>query len=362
METLNTYNKDDIKENIPSLSIDKDFDLKNHENLLTYFNENINLIMNNPSLTLRILQDIKRRDEIRELYNTHINSNKRKRNFNSPELLNNEDVISTDNNSNEITKITKEVKVSGEDDKDEKINKVVNKNKISKKNPSEVPKEKHDLKIESKIKPIFPEEKKCLFSLPKFIEINHHETFYIKKHESEGLESNIDKTFHFEPIIVYDERWDEIPDQQLLNNWTPPLIFDSRFESGNLHKAIRMDEYDYFLQLRTDYNTNGHVQWFFFQVKNMIANHEYRFTIGNFTKQESLFNNGMKLLLYSKKKEQNEKIGWYRTGFNIRYTKDKRNSNFKNTCLLDVSIIFPESDDTCYIAYCYPYTYTDLQR
>jgi len=40
------------------------------------------------------------------------------------------------------------------DDKDEKINKVVNKNKISKKNPSEVPKEKHDLKIESKIKPI----------------------------------------------------------------------------------------------------------------------------------------------------------------------------------------------------------------
>jgi len=89
METLNTYNKDDIKENIPSLSIDKDFDLKNHENLLTYFNENINLIMNNPSLTLRILQDIKRRDEIRELYNTHINSNKRKRNFNSPELLNN---------------------------------------------------------------------------------------------------------------------------------------------------------------------------------------------------------------------------------------------------------------------------------
>jgi len=38
----------------------------------------------------------------------------------------------------------------------------------------------------------------------------------------------------------------------------------------------------------------------------MIANHEYRFTIGNFTKQESLFNNGMKLLLYSKKKEQNE--------------------------------------------------------
>lgn len=36
--------------------------------------------------------------------------------------------------------------------------------------------------------------------------------------------------------------------------------------------------------------------------------------------------------------------------------------NFKNTYLLDVSIIFPENDDICYIAYCYPYTYTDLQK
>ena len=27
-----------------------------------------------------------------------------------------------------------------------------------------------------------------------------------------------------------------------------------------------------------------------------------------------------------------------------------------------MSIIFPEENDICYIAYCYPYTYSDLQK
>ncbi|ORX58532.1 Zn-dependent exopeptidase [Piromyces finnis] len=150
--------------------------------------------------------------------------------------------------------------------------------------------------------------------------------------------------------------------QRTVNNCAPPLLFDSRFESGNLQKAIRIDDYAYFLQLKCDLNTNGHVQWFFFQVKNMQGNHEYQFTLGNFTKPKSLFNNGMKVLVYSKKKKEKENIGWYRTGYNISYTKNKKCSNFKQTYLLDMSIVFTEDNDTCYIAYCYPYTYSDLQR
>jgi len=38
----------------------------------------------------------------------------------------------------------------------------------------------------------------------------------------------------------------------------------------------------------------------------MLGNHEYQFTLGNFTKPKSLFNNGMKILMYSKKKEKKE--------------------------------------------------------
>jgi len=38
----------------------------------------------------------------------------------------------------------------------------------------------------------------------------------------------------------------------------------------------------------------------------MLGNHEYQFTLGHFTKPKSLFNNGMKILIYSKKKQEKE--------------------------------------------------------
>lgn len=63
------------------------------------------------------------------------------------------------------------------------------------------------------------------------------------------------------------------------------LIFDSRFEGGNLSYAFRrMDsvqqEYDLFIQ--SDTNTVGYCQWFYFSLRNMKAGLEYRFSIVNF--------------------------------------------------------------------------------
>ena len=43
------------------------------------------------------------------------------------------------------------------------------------------------------------------------------------------------------------------------------LEFDSNFESGNLRKAIRVSEIEYELILHEDYNTMGHIQWFYFK-------------------------------------------------------------------------------------------------
>jgi hypothetical protein len=44
------------------------------------------------------------------------------------------------------------------------------------------------------------------------------------------------------------------------------LRFESRFESGNLMKAIRITEAYYELHLRPDLYTQRHCQWFYFQV------------------------------------------------------------------------------------------------
>eukprot|EP00833_Pecoramyces_ruminatium_P007290 jgi/Orpsp1_1/1181322/evm.model.c7180000076773.1 len=237
MEILTSYdniNSNDISDNI---SEGKKFFFKNHENSLTFFNDSTKLIINNPSLTLRILQDIKRRDEIRELYISHINNDKSKKNYNQTESSNNNETELTENDANDF--FDKNDDTGNENVEEVKITKVINKYKISKRMQSEIPMPLHDLNKNKKIKPIFPEGKKCALTLPLFLEINQQETFYITEDKSEEIESNIDKTFNFEPYLVYNEYWDEIPIPRSINDCAPPLVFDSRFESGNLHKVIR---------------------------------------------------------------------------------------------------------------------------
>jgi len=46
------------------------------------------------------------------------------------------------------------------------------------------------------------------------------------------------------------------------------LIFESRFESGNLLAAIKISDNEYDLVLQNDINTNGHTQWYFFRIGN----------------------------------------------------------------------------------------------
>ncbi|XP_032379525.1 cytosolic carboxypeptidase 2 [Etheostoma spectabile] len=146
------------------------------------------------------------------------------------------------------------------------------------------------------------------------------------------------------------------------------LEFESRFESGNLQKAVQVGVYNYEITLRTDMYTRKHTQWFYFRVRNMKAGVTYRFTIINFMKSSSLYSQGMRPLLYSERAANDKGIGWQRTGSNIRYyrnsnqnTKDS-NSDIITLYSLTWTLQFPYDSDTCYLAHCYPYTYSHLQR
>ncbi|XP_042267066.1 cytosolic carboxypeptidase 2 isoform X1 [Thunnus maccoyii] len=145
------------------------------------------------------------------------------------------------------------------------------------------------------------------------------------------------------------------------------LEFESRFESGNLQKAVQVGVYDYELTLRTDLYTRKHTQWFYFRVRNMKAGVTYRFTIVNLMKSSSLYSQGMRPLLYSERAAKEKGLGWQRTGSNIRYyrnynqnTKDNNNDTIP-LYSLTWTLQFPHESDTCYLAHCYPYTYSHLQ-
>lgn len=141
------------------------------------------------------------------------------------------------------------------------------------------------------------------------------------------------------------------------------LHFESRFESGNLLRASKVGEYDYELELRTDLYTNRHTQWFYFQIKNTRADVNYRFTIINFSKPSSLYNNGLRPLMYSKHMADTRRKGWTRNGENIRYYRRAMpTSSGRSQYCLTWTMKLPHNNDTVYLAHDYPYTYTDLQQ
>lgn len=87
------------------------------------------------------------------------------------------------------------------------------------------------------------------------------------------------------------------------------LRFEARFESGNLRKALQVNDFEYELYLQQDLYTNKYTQWYFFRIQNMIAGQSYKMTIMNLMKPASLYNEGMKPLFYSEQLAKEKNIG-----------------------------------------------------
>uniref|UniRef100_A0A8C5J454 ATP/GTP binding protein like 1 n=1 Tax=Junco hyemalis TaxID=40217 RepID=A0A8C5J454_JUNHY len=148
------------------------------------------------------------------------------------------------------------------------------------------------------------------------------------------------------------------------------LTFFSKFESGNLRKAIQVREFEYDLIMNADVNSSQHHQWFYFEVRDMKPAVPYRFNIINCEKLNSQFNYGMQLVMYSVREALQGRPRWTRAGQEICYYKNHYRCRsaaaggggvrrrFYYT--LTFSIKFPHKDDVCYLAYHYPYTYSTM--
>lgn len=87
----------------------------------------------------------------------------------------------------------------------------------------------------------------------------------------------------FVPRVVFDCT------AELVDGEASDLVFESRFESGNLHRAVRIGPREYELAVSLDTNTRSHMQWFYFSVRNMEVGATYRFNIVNMEKPSSEF-------------------------------------------------------------------------
>lgn len=137
------------------------------------------------------------------------------------------------------------------------------------------------------------------------------------------------------------------------------LVFESRFESGNLRRAIQIYPSEYDLILRPDINTRGHTQWYYFSISNMRRGRRYKFNIINMQKPDSVYNQGLRPLLYSQRQAETAQIGWVRAGTDIAYYANSIRRKGGCYYTLTFTVTFPLDHDTCFLAHCYPFTYTD---
>jgi hypothetical protein len=217
------------------------------------------------------------------------------------------------------------------------------------------------------------------------------------------------------------------------------LWFDDDFESGNLAVAHRIDlshepesvaaarrrvlaeaslagaaplpvDQEYALRMRSDLNTTGNTQWFYFAVRGAKRGQTVRFRVENHTKPDSLFNYGLRPLVLSKRLVQQPQsrphdrhndgrdaqdegesqepplpsmvaathpaddapepgTGWHHGGFDCCYFQSQESyfrprgkSRKRQLYVASFSYTFPFDDDVVFFAYCRPYTYTRLQR
>eukprot|EP00002_Diphylleia_rotans_P001480 TRINITY_DN10823_c0_g2_i1.p1 TRINITY_DN10823_c0_g2~~TRINITY_DN10823_c0_g2_i1.p1 ORF type:complete len:781 (+),score=86.13 TRINITY_DN10823_c0_g2_i1:86-2428(+) len=140
------------------------------------------------------------------------------------------------------------------------------------------------------------------------------------------------------------------------------LCFESRFESGNLRRAICINEFEYDLILRPDSSKKAYTQWFFFSVSNFVPGTPYTFNMINMYKPDSLHNYGMQPVVYSHIESTTRRMGWFRGGQNICYFRNNiRRNKTQFYYTLSFTYTFKHAEDLCYFAQCYPYTYSNLQ-
>jgi hypothetical protein len=77
-------------------------------------------------------------------------------------------------------------------------------------------------------------------------------------------------------------------------------------------------QFEYELVLKTDLYTQRHTQWFYFRVQNAIPNVVYKLKIINLLKKDSLYNYGMRPLMYSNQIAEKKNLGWLRVGHHIK--------------------------------------------
>ena len=149
------------------------------------------------------------------------------------------------------------------------------------------------------------------------------------------------------------------PSEDVVHSVQESLVFDSKFESGNLARAIMVNPQEYELFLDFDVGTTSHTQWFNFSIENAAPDTKYRFHVMNLMKGSSLYSKGMRVLYRGGR-------GWQRGGENVVYHANHLHMpacGSKILYTLSFTLSFKDGEgQKCFICHTHPYTYSQLRK
>ncbi|KAK6034584.1 zinc carboxypeptidase [Cooperia oncophora] len=151
------------------------------------------------------------------------------------------------------------------------------------------------------------------------------------------------------------------------------LVFESRFECGNLRRATQTGPNHYELILSPDINQRKeHYQWFYFEVSNIVNNVVYSFEVINCLKATSMYSKGMQPVMYSVRDALNGRGAWVRAGDSVCYYRnlytvdddgemEESRTRKRGFYSIRFNVTFRNKGDICYFAYHFPYTFSFLK-
>jgi hypothetical protein len=145
------------------------------------------------------------------------------------------------------------------------------------------------------------------------------------------------------------------------------LIFDSKFEGGNLDQVVMLSPTEYDLYMKPDTNTGTHMHWFYFSVYGFKGQSTVRFNIVNFSRTSPLFKAGMRPKAFSLlKNSRGESSGWEVIGENVTFASSKLNKSLdpgtKKPFFMLTFEFTPLAGDKLWFATTIPYTFSRVWK
>ncbi|GMH69782.1 hypothetical protein TrRE_jg8177, partial [Triparma retinervis] len=131
-------------------------------------------------------------------------------------------------------------------------------------------------------------------------------------------------------------------------------------------ELLKPVDQEYDLRCKFDTHTVGNIQWYYFSAEppqTATFPLRVRFNLINMMKKSSLYQNGMRPLMYSSGeklwKRGCEEISYYRNKYSYE-PKGKRKKKQRHSTLSFVYTF--TKHEAVFFSHCYPYTYSDLQK